>query len=258
MERRDFLQKTILTTAGVAGASLAATAAKGQQKNNEVYEFRVYHMRRNLKPLDNYFSNALIPALNRLGVKNVGVFGEVSKSEPATIYALIPYKSFADFGRIATELRSDKQFANDRSEYDKIPADQAIYERYDSSLMLAFDGLQAMEVPDKSQQLFELRIYEGYSEDAVKRKVKMFNDGEIDIFRNVKLNPVFFGENITGKGLPCLTYMAVYKDMAARDEAWKQFLAHPEWKRMSGMAEYANTVSKIHRIFLERLPYSQV
>ena len=258
MERRDFLQKTILTTAGVAGATLATSAAKGQQRSNEVYEFRVYHMRRNLKPLDNYFTNALIPALNRKGVKNVGMFSELSKSEPAKIYALIPYKSFADFGRIVNELRTDKEFAGAKTEYDKIPVDQAVYERYDSSLMLAFDGLQVMEVPDKSQQLFELRIYEGYSEDAVKRKVKMFNDGEIDIFRNVKLNPVFFGENITGKGLPCLTYMAAYKDMAARDEAWKQFLAHPEWKKMSGMEEYANTVSKIHRIFLERLPYSQV
>lgn len=258
MERRDFLQKTILTTAGVAGTSLAATAARGQQKNNEVYEFRVYHMRRNMKPLDNYFTNALIPALNRKGIKNVGVFSELSKSEPAKIYALIPYKSFADFGRIASELKTDKEFGNARSEYDKIPVDQAVYERYDSSLMLAFDGLPIMEVPAKSQQLFELRIYEGYSEDAVKRKIRMFNEGEIDIFRNVKLNPVFFGENVTGRGLPCLTYMAVYDNMEARDQAWKEFLAHPEWKKMSGMAEYANTVSKIHRIFLERLPYSQV
>ena len=197
MERRDFLQKTILTTAGVAGTSLAGNAAKAQQKNNEVYEFRVYHMRRNMKPLDNYFSNVLIPALNRKGIKNVGVFSELSKDEPAKIYALIPYKSFADFGRIANELRADKDFASAKSEYDKIPLDQAVYERFDSSLMIAFDGLPIMEVPAKSQQLFELRIYEGYSEDAVKRKVKMFNEGEIDIFRNVKLNPVFFGENIT-------------------------------------------------------------
>jgi len=258
MERRDFLQKTILTTAGIAGAGLATTAAKGAQKNNQVYEFRVYHMRRNMKPLDNYFSNALIPALNRLGVKNVGVFSETSKSEPASIYALIPYKSFADFGRVVSELKADKEFASSRSEYDKIPADQPVYERYDSSLMLAFDGLPTLTVPSKSQALFELRIYEGAAEDAVRRKVKMFNEGEIDIFNNVKINPVFFGENITGKGLPCLTYMASYENMEARDQAWKEFLAHPEWKRMSGMPEYANTVSKIHRIFLERLSYSQV
>lgn len=258
MERRDFLQKTILTTAGVASASLAATAAQGAQRNKEVYEFRVYHMRRNLTPLNNYFSNALIPALNRMGVKNIGVFSEMSKSEPPKIYVLIPYKSFADYGKVITELKTDKEFEKARADYDKIPSDQAVYERYDSSLMLAFDGIPVMQVPSKSQRLFELRIYEGYSEDAVKRKVKMFNEGELDIFKKVKVNAVFYGENISGKALPALTYMSVYDNMEARDQAWKDFLEHPDWLKMSKMPEYANTVSKIHRIFLEPLPYSQV
>jgi hypothetical protein len=257
MERRDFIQKSILTTAAVAGGSLAATA-QVQQKNNQVYEFRVYHMRRNMKPLENYFTKAFIPALNRLGVKNVGVFSEWSKNEPPVIYALIPYKSFDDFGRITMELKKDKAFEQARAEYDQIPVDQTVFERYDSSLMLAFDGIPQMVVPAQKPRLFELRIYEGYSEDAVKRKVKMFNEGELGIFKNVKVNPVFFGENITGKGLPCLTYMAVYDNMEARDQAWKEFSAHPDWQKMSKLPEYADTVSRIHRVFLEPLPYSQV
>lgn len=258
MERRDFIQKTILTTAGVAGVSLSSTSAQRSPKNKQAYEFRVYHMRRNLNPLNNYFSKALIPSLNRLGIRNVGIFSELSKSEPAKIYVLIPYKSLEDFGRVTVELKTDKEFEAARSEYDKIPVDQAVYERYDSSLMLAFDGVPEIVVPTKMQRLFELRIYEGYSEDAVKRKVRMFNEGELDIFRSVKVNPVFYGENITGKGLPCLTYMSAYESMEARDQAWKEFSAHPDWKRMSNMPEYANTVSKIHRIFLEPVPYSQI
>jgi hypothetical protein len=258
MERRDFLQKTILTTAGVAGATFAATAEKGAQRNNEVYELRIYHMRRNLTPLNNYFSNALIPALNRMGVKNVGVFSETSKSEPAKIYVLIPYKSFADYGKVITELKTDKEFEKARADYDKIPSDQAVYERYDSSLMLAFDGIPVMQVPAKSPRLFELRSYEGYSEDAVKRKIKMFNEGELDIFKKVKVNAVFYGENLSGKDLPRITYMSVYDNMEARDQAWKEFLEHPDWQKMSKAPEYANTVSKIHRVFLEPLSYSQV
>jgi hypothetical protein len=124
--------------------------------------------------------------------------------------------------------------------------------------MLAFDAAPVIQLPTKSQRLFELRIYEGYSEDAVKRKVRMFNEGEIDIFKNVKINGVFFGENISGKDLPCLTYLSVYDNMEARDQAWKEFLAHPDWQKLSKLPEYANTVSKIHRIFLQPLPYSQV
>ena len=141
MKRRSFIQKSILSTAAVSGAGLSATAAR-VEKNNQVYEFRVYHMRRNLRPLDNYFTNALIPSLNRLGVKNVGVFTELSKNEPPTVYALIPYKSFEDYGRITLAMKDDKEFAQAKSEYDKIPVENPVYERYDSSLLLAFDGLQ--------------------------------------------------------------------------------------------------------------------
>ena len=258
MERRDFIEKSILTTAAVAGAGLGSSNAGQQQKKNEWYEFRVYHMRRNLSPLDNYFSKALIPALNRMGSKNVGVFTELSKSEPPKVYMLIPYRSVEDYGKTVLQLRNDKEFADASAEYNQIPMDRAVYERYDSSLMLAFDGNPAMVIPSKKERLFELRMYEGYSEDAVRRKVKMFNDGELDIFRNVKVNPVFFGENVSGPGLPRLTYMAVYESMEARDAAWKDFLDHPDWKKMSKMPEYANTVSRIHRIFLEPAAYSQV
>lgn len=257
MERRSFIQQSILTTAAVAGAGLTATAGR-MQRNNQVYEFRVYHMRRNLNPLANYFTRALIPALNRMGVSNVGVFTELSKNEPPKVYALVPYSSFEEFGKVTLALRTDKAFIEAKKEYDAIPHDTPVYERYDSSLMLAFDGNPQLVVPAKRPRLFELRTYEGYSEDAVKRKVKMFNEGELDIFRKVNIKPVFFGENITGRALPCLTYMAVYDDMAARDEAWKTFLAHPDWAKMSKMTEYANTVSRIHRVFLEPTDYSQI
>lgn len=258
MERRDFIQKSILTTAAVAGAGLTSSEAQRNAKNNEVYEFRVYHMKRNLSPLNNYLSKALIPALNGMGVKNVGVFTELSKSEPAKVYMLIPFASFEDYGKTILQLKTDKNFAQASAEYDKIAMDQAVYERYDSSLMLAFDGNPKVVVPEKKDRLFELRTYEGYSEDAVKRKVKMFNEGELDIFRSVNVNPVFYGENISGAGLPCLTYMSVYDNMEARDKAWKAFSAHPDWQRMSKMPEYADTVSKIHRIFLEPAAYSQI
>src|SRR5688572_27446426 len=108
MERRDFIHKSILTTAAVAGAGIETTVAQGSPKNKELYEFRVYHMRRNLNPLDNFFSKALIPTLNRMGVKNVGVFRERSLSEPAKIYVFIPYSGFQDFAKIALELKNDK------------------------------------------------------------------------------------------------------------------------------------------------------
>jgi hypothetical protein len=74
----------------------------------------------------------------------------------------------------------------------------------------------------------------------------------------VKLNPVFFGHVIAGEHMPCLTYMLTFKNMEERDANWKAFSADPDWKRVSGAPEYANTVSNIIRVFLEPAAYSQI
>jgi hypothetical protein len=186
------------------------------------------------------------------------VFTEVGKSEPIKVYVLIPYASFEEFGKVTLNLSNDKEFQQASTEYNKIPQDQAVYSRYESSLLLAFDGLPKMIVPAAEKRIFELRVYEGYSEDAVRRKVKMFNEGEFEIFNRVKLNSVFFGEMIAGKNLPCLAYMVTFKDMEERDRSWKAFGQDPEWQRISKLPEYENSVSRIYKTFLEPLPYSQV
>jgi hypothetical protein len=124
--------------------------------------------------------------------------------------------------------------------------------------MIAFDGLPKMIVPESGPRIFEVRTYEGYSEDAVARKIKMFNNEEFTIFNRVKLNPVFFGEIIAGPNLPALTYMVTFKNMEERDKAWKAFGPDPDWQRVSKLPEYANSVSRIFKTFLEPLPYSQV
>jgi hypothetical protein len=260
MERREFIQKSVLATTGVAAAGLTGAHASTLQQNKEVYEWRVYETMRGggQAVLDNYFSTALIPALNRLGVKQVGAFSEMSKNEPAIIYLLIAYPSFDDFRKINDALKSDKDYLQAASKYNETPAEKPAYARYDSSLMTAFDGLPKMLTPEKGPRMFEVRTYEGYSEDAVRRKVKMFNDEEFQIFYRVKLNPVFFGEMIAGKNLPALTYMLHFKNMEERDANWKAFGQDPDWQRVLKDPQYANTVSKIIKTFLEPLPYSQV
>ena len=86
----------------------------------------------------------------------------------------------------------------------------------------------------------------------------MFNEVEMDIFKKTNLNMVFFGEEIAGKDLPCLTYMLAFRDMEERDINWKGFSSDPDWKRVRSLQEYADTVSSITQIFLKPLPYSQL
>ena len=89
----------------------------------------------------------------------------------------------------------------------------------------------------------------------------MFNDaGEIEIFRRVGLNPVFFGEALVGSKMPNLTYMLVFESDEQRAANWKKFGADPDWQRLRGMAEYADKaiLSGITNLPLKPADYSQV
>lgn len=258
MKRRQFVSASLLATAGLTTAQ-AETAPLAP--SNELYELRTYELRFGSPQsnIENYLKDALIPALNRQGVKTVGVFREMGKSDPAKVYVLIPYPSMDSYATTATRLADDSAYAKASQSYNELLPDKAPYARYTTSLLRAFDGLPKLIVPATNQsRIFELRTYEGYSEDAVRRKVKMFNADEITIFNRVKLNPVFFGHVVAGEHMPCLTYMLTFKNMEERDANWKQFGADADWKRISQAPEYANTVSNIIRIFLEPAAYSQI
>lgn len=234
--------------------------AVADDKDKEFYELRIYELTGggSLAPLESYFTKALIPALNRTGVKNVGVFKETSKTEPMKVYLFIPYQSSAKYLEVKTALSKDSEFQKASEAYNKQPVEKPIYDRFESYLMLAFDGIPKMKVPENKQRIFELRFYQGYNEDAVKRKIKMFNEAELDVFYRTKLNPVFFGEVIAGKNMPFIAYMITFKDMAERDANWKAFSADPKWVEIRGAEEYKDTVSKIIRVFLEPMEYSQI
>jgi hypothetical protein len=257
MERRSFIQKSVAATAALS-TGLTAAQGKNNEQSKEFYEFRVYELKGNQTNIQNYISKALIPALNKYGVKNVGAFSEIGKSEPFKLYLLIAYPSFEAYQKINIDIKNDKAYQEASQEYTKLTLEQATYTRFESSFMIAFDGLPKLIAPQNTSRIFELRIYEGYSEDAVRRKIKMFNDEEFTIFYRTKLNPVFFGEVISGKNLPCLAYMITFKNMEERDANWKAFGADPDWQRISKAPEYANTVSKIYKTFLEPLPFSQL
>jgi hypothetical protein len=226
----------------------------------EFYELRVYTMKFGSPAagLHNYLEIGLIAALNRQGIKNIGAFEEWSQDNPAKIYVLIPYESMSAYEMVTKAVNSDKVFTENSAEYNGITQDKVPFSRYETSFFNAFTGIPQMVKPKTGSMVFELRTYEGYIEDAYQRKIKMFNEGELQIFKETGLHSVMFGEKIAGPQMPCLTYMLAFKDLAERDANWKKFSDHPEWKRISKLPEYANTVSNIHRVFLKPLKYSQL
>lgn len=202
-----------------------------------------------------YVEEVLLPAYNGIGVGPIGTFTVVYGQTAPTLYMVLPYASIEAFITSRARLFEDEAFA---AAVDTA-MDEAHYVRYDSDLMRAFEGMPAVETPDTSQpRIFELRTYESHNLEKARRKVEMFNKGEIDIFRATNLTPVFFGETIVGERLPNLAYMITHPDMASRDAHWAAFIDHPDWKTMSGDPYYADTVSNISNVVLRPTGYSQI
>jgi hypothetical protein len=245
MKRRNF----ILNSA--AASVLPGTVLGHQQENGQHwYEWRTYEFRfrGNGQALVNYLKEAFFPAYTAKGA-TIHTFAEYGQSDPRKLHVLIGYPTMEAFAACQA-LNDDPGFLSDTAGYQELPPEQAPYNRFSSYLLKAFKGLPAILPPPESAGLFELRTYEGHSEDAVRRKIKMFNDEEIDLFYRTGLNPVFFGDMIIGPNRPTLVYMLQFRDMEERDKNWQTFLDHPEWKAMLANPAYANTVSNIIRTFL--------
>lgn len=257
MKRRVFFKQS----AAVAGTALLANplhAGNVSPAEKDFFELRVYQFSggAGVNRLKKYYTEALIPFLNKMGAK-AGAFREYGMEEPPWIYMLHAYKSVSDYWEALQKMQSDSQYLQAADEYFRLPADNPVFERYETFLMPAFDGLPQMKMPGESRGLFELRIYESYNEDALRRKVKMFNEEELPLFEKVGLHPFIFGELIAGRHMPALAYMLWFKDMEERDANWKTFGSSPEWKAMRIKPEYADTVSKVRRVFLTPMDFSQ-
>ncbi len=229
----------------------------------EYYELRTYTLTSSAqqKLVEDYFKNAAIPALNRLGVKHVGVFTEMAPVGQTKIFVLVPYNSMEHFTTVAANIGKDPDFLTKGANYLNAPASMPAYEWIDSSLMKAFVHMPKLEAPAQKPRIFELRQYQSASEIAGKMKIKMFNDeGEIDIFKRLGFNPVFWGETIIGTLRPNLTYLITFDDLDAKAAHWKAFVADPEWKKISAVPEYADSllVSKITSTMIVPTEYSQI
>ena len=229
----------------------------------EYYELRVYNLKDDVqqKLVEDYLKNAAIPALNKLGVKHVGVFTELKPAGQTKIFVLTQYNSIVHFSAAEDSMAKDASLMRKGAAYLNAPATQPAYERIESSFLKAFTHFPTLTAPEKKQRIFELRQYQSASEAAGKKKIEMFNDrGEIDIFKRLEFNPVFWGETVIGTQRPNLTYMLSFDDLAAKDAHWKEFGSDTQWHEISAVPDYADAllVSKITSTLLLPADFSQI
>jgi hypothetical protein len=99
-----------------------------------------------------------------------------------------------------------------------------------------------------------------YASTKVQAKPPFNDKGEIDIFKRLGFNPVFWGETIIGPLRPNLTYMVTFNDVADKESHWKDFVMDTQWHEISAVPEYADAllVNKITSTLLVPTAYSQI
>jgi len=267
-DRRTFVKAAAVAAATLTltpGNAVASTVESDTRDARAYYELRAYR----LKPgaphtaLDAYLEKALLPALNRRNIRNVGVFTQPDATDGPAVWVLMAHRDLASIGAVNAAINADPAVVAAGADYLSAPTrDNPAFDRIDSWVFLAFAGMPRLEVPlmtaGNQPRIFELRIYESFSELKALKKVAMFNAGEIELMKALKQSPVFYGQALAGRDLPQLTYMLCTPDRAAAAAAWKAFGDNPVWKALNADPQYADTVSKITSRFLVPTSYSQL
>jgi hypothetical protein len=232
----------------------------------EFYSIRIYHLKTTEQEarLDTYLQQALIPALHRMGIPDIGVFKPIGNDTAAVrrIYVLIPFKSLEQYIGLTNALDKDEQYKTAGKDYIEAPYDNPPYLRMESILLQAFPDMPRHSVPTalqgpRDQRIYELRSYEGPTERYFANKVQMFNTGgEIPLFKRLNFNAVFYASVLAGAHMPNLMYMTSFDNMTAREQHWKTFSADPFWKSLVAEPQYQHNVSHVDIVFLHPAAYS--
>src|SRR5271156_5576937 len=264
MERRDFLTATLATSALALANQASAQTSSG--KPREYYEIRRYHLQTGpqIKLTDSYISDALIPALNRMGIAPVGAFHLDIGPETPTVYLLLPCAKLETLVSAELELVHDEQFMKAAEPFWSAPATAPAFQRIESSLHIAFEGWPKLTPPaataEHGKRIFQLRTYESPSNQDHIRKVEMFHHGEFEIFQRAGFVQVFYGDTLIGSRMPNLTYMLSFADLAEMNVKWDAFRNAPAWKTLSSDPRYSfeSIVSNISNLLLSPTSYSQI
>lgn len=260
MDRREFL---------AAGAVAAVWPrphlnALSQSAARQFIELRRYHLLPGIKQraFSTFIGDAAIPAMNRAGVARVGAFNVVYGENAPSLLLVLAHQTLDSVMSLRDRLAADAVYGRAGATILEAPLSDPAFVRVESTLLRAIDAMPTLEpsagAGTARSRIFELRTYESHSNRAALNKLKMFNAGEVPIFRRAGLAPVFFGETLIGANMPSLTYMLTFPDMPARDTAWAAFSRDPEWKTLSGDPQYHDNVSAISDIILRPTSYSQI
>jgi hypothetical protein len=264
LERRKFLAASLATSAmALAGR---ASAQSSPDRAREFYQIRRYTLMSGPEPklTEDYFAQALIPALGRMGFGPVAALRLDFGPETPQFYLVIPGSSVESLAMLEPRLAEDQAFLEAAAPVWNATAAAPAYQRVEVSLLQAFAGWPKLTPPPasatKGKRVFQLRTYESPSNRDHLRKVEMFHSGEFEIFQRSGFHPVFFADTLTGPRMPNLTYMLSSTNMGDLETQWNAFRSDPQWKKLSADPRFAfdSIVSNVTNLTMNPMECSQI
>lgn len=241
------------------------TIGFAQQGNRQLLHLRKYILVDAEQELltDYYMEEALLPALKRQGIKQIGVFKSHNdpKDSLRVIFVLHPLSSLNQLAHLEKALLKDELYKKVGAPFLDAAHDEPPYLRMESVLLKSFVQMPALKPPklegERGSRVYELRNYESPTEAKYRSKVAMFNEGgEVTLFDRLGFNAVFYGEVLSGARMPNLMYMTTFRDMVSRDSLWKEFFDSDKWKSLEKDPQYQHNVNHADIYLLYPAPYS--
>jgi hypothetical protein len=184
MERRQFLASSL--AASTVGIAANLTAENAPAPSREYYQLRRYSLLSGpqLKLTESYFSDALIPALGRLGMGPVGALKLDIGPETPSYVLVISSTSLVDLAELELRLVKDAEFLTAASPFWNATNAAPAFVRVESWLLKAFEGWPKLTPPPsaatKAKRIFQLRTYESPSNcEHVRRRIRHLPQGRL-------------------------------------------------------------------------------
>ena len=263
-------RRTFLSTAAMLGmtpvSGIPQFENSKQSKGEQYFEWIRYHLpvgsRQGLTA--RYYRDVAIPALNKAGIDNVGVFNVKHGDNQPTLHVIIPHPSLESVITLNDRLLNDEKFVQAGEHFLNAPTSEKAFLSMEKTLLKAFSKFPQIQVPKQkkanSPRIFQARTYESPNLIAAKKKLHQFNEGgEVDIFIRTGLQPVLFGEIIAGDRMPGLVYLLAFDNMADLAKSWATFDADPTWLELFNDPYYGkNIVSCINDWIWTPTAFSQI
>lgn len=233
--------------------------------SRDFYLIQIYHCtnQQQIVNLNAYLKDTYLPFLHQQGIAKVGVFEPIENDTAADkkLMVWVPLGSLANLDKIDAAIEQIDPLGNNPIIHPESNSNELPYTRVETILSKSFKNQAQFEkksnLTPSPDRIYEFRSYEGPNEAMFLKKVHMFNEGkEIELFKKLNFNAIFYAKVIAGSRMPNLIYMTSFNNLEDRNTHWKTFSDDPTWKHISNLPIYLKTISKADIILMKAKDYA--